>query len=199
MDTDDRRSHSCFGLTDWQWLNPPRRWTPSEDRVEVTTDADTDFWVTTHYGFVRDTGHALLHPVPSTFVLRATFDGDYRERYDQAGLLLRLDHENWIRAGIEYVDGRQQLSAVVTRDVSDWNMIPLDRITDSTGPVTVEISRTGDHVTICYLAGDDPSSTLLRLAWFPPDVPARAGIMCASPEGRGFATRFTDVRLETGS
>ncbi|POX42839.1 DUF1349 domain-containing protein [Streptomyces sp. Ru73] len=189
--------HSCFGLDGWRWLNPPAQWVPAEDRVEITTDADTDFWVTTHYGFVRDTGHALLRPVPAGFRLRVTFEGDYREQYDQAGLFLRLDAKNWVKTGIEYVDGHQQLSAVVTREVSDWNVVPLDRITDTPAPVTIEMRREGDHVTVHYGTGGEEPGTLLRLAYFPPGLPAEAGIMCASPDGKGFTTRFTGLRFET--
>lgn len=197
MDESAIGTESCLGHDDWKWLNPPTRWAPYDDALDVTTDPDTDFWVTTHYGFVRDTGHALLRPVPAAFRLRATFSGDYHEQYDQAGLLLRIDEKNWIKTGIEYVDGRQQLSAVVTRDVSDWNVVPLARPTDDPAPVpvTVELRREGDTVTILYGVGGEPE-TMLRLAYFPPEVAAQAGPMCASPDGKGFTARFTALRLE---
>jgi regulation of enolase protein 1 (concanavalin A-like superfamily) len=186
---------SCLGFTDWRWLNPPGHWAPYDDALDITTEPDTDFWATTHYGFVRDTGHALLRPVPGSFRLRVTFSGDYREQYDQAGLLLRLDEKNWIKTGIEYVDGHQQLSAVVTRDVSDWSVVPLAQVTDRPSAVTVEMRREGDTVTIRYGFGDTPE-TLLRLAYFPPEAAAQAGPMCASPDGKGFTARFTALRLE---
>ena len=59
------------------------------------------------------------------FSATVDFRGDYETLYDQAGLMLRLDEETWIKAGIEYVAGRRMLSAVVTRDVSDWSTMPL--------------------------------------------------------------------------
>ncbi|QXE33165.1 DUF1349 domain-containing protein [Streptomyces sp. GMY02] len=188
-------TESCLGLTDWTWLNPPAHWAAVDDALDVTTAPDTDFWVKTHYGFVRDTGHALLRPVPASFRLRITFSGDYREQYDQAGLLLRLDEKNWIKTGIEYVDGRQQLSAVVTREVSDWNVVPLAHLTDTPGPVTVELLREGDTVTVHYGVDGNPE-TMLRLAYFPPETAAQAGPMCASPDGKGFTARFTALRLD---
>ncbi|MCG3043988.1 DUF1349 domain-containing protein, partial [Streptomyces sp. S1A] len=166
-------THNCLGFTDWSWLNQPTHWSPQENQVEITTDPGTDFWVTTHYGFVRDTGHALLRPVPANFRLRVTFDGDYREQYDQAGLLLRLDDKNWIKTGIEYVDGHQQLSAVVTRDVSDWNVVPLDRITGTSAHITVEMRREGDHVILRYGTTGDPRD------------PAPPRLLPAGPAGPG--------------
>ncbi|WP_329460508.1 DUF1349 domain-containing protein [Streptomyces sp. NBC_01497] len=184
---------TVLGLTGWQWFNPPSAWAASDAAFDITTDRDTDLWVRTHYGFVRDTGHALLRPVPAAFTLRVTFAGDYRDQYDQAGLLLRLDATNWIKTGIEYVDGRRQVSAVVTRDVSDWSVAPLDG--PATGPVTVELERAGDSVTVRYGTDGAEPSTLLRLAYFPEGAAATAGPMCASPDGSGFTTRFTDLRL----
>lgn len=184
----------CFGLTGWEWLNRPNAWTSSDAKLEVTTDVDTDFWVTTHYGFVRDTGHALLREVGKQFRLTTTFSGEYREQYDQAGLLLRIDERNWIKTGIEYVDGERMISAVATREYSDWSVVPLGHTSDPAGPVTVDLQREGDTVTIRYGLGGE-ADTLLRMAYFPPDTRAQAGPMCASPDGKGFTVHFTEFSL----
>ncbi|MEW2548537.1 DUF1349 domain-containing protein [Streptomyces sp. NPDC047002] len=185
-----------LGLSGWQWLNQPPDSAPSGGGLTVTTDRDTDFWVRTHYGFVRDTGHALLRPVPGAFRLRVTFAGGYRDQYDQAGLLLRAGAAEWIKAGVEFVDGRRQISAVVTRGVSDWSVAPLEG--PVAGPVAVELARDGDTVAVRYGTGGAEPGTLLRLAYFPPDAAAEAGPMCASPDGAGFTTRFSGLRLTEG-
>jgi hypothetical protein len=172
----------------WRWFNEPGRW----DGNTVTTDPDTDFWRTTHYGFVRDTGHILGVDKAGDFELTVTFSGGYREQYDQAGIAIRLDGENWLKSGIELVDGRQQLSAVVTRGVSDWSVVPL---TEPAETVTIRATRTGDTVTIHYGLNGSPPTTMLRLAYFPPELSVLAGVMCASPTGKGFTTRFEDIRI----
>ena len=98
-------------------------------------------------------------------------------------MALRIDEHNWIKTGIELVDGRQQLSVVVTREFSDWSVTPAPAADE----ITIEATRTGDTVTV------RTGGSMLRLAYFPPDVPALAGVMCAAPDGRGFQARFTDV------
>ncbi|HEY0451474.1 DUF1349 domain-containing protein [Actinophytocola sp.] len=178
-------------ITGWRWLNEPTTWTAEGDTLVITTDPDTDFWRTTHYGFVRDTGHILGTDVDGDWELTATFEGDYREQYDQAGIAIRVDERNWIKSGIELVDGRQQISAVVTREFSDWSVVPVD----SPRAVTIKAERTGDTVTISYgLDGAEPA-TMLRLAYLPPDRTATAGVMAASPTGKGFAATFTGIDL----
>jgi hypothetical protein len=185
----------AFGTEGWRWFNEPATWAADGDRLSATTDADTDFWRTTHYGFVRDTGHVLGLETAGDFELTATFAGAYAEQYDQAGIALRIDEQNWIKSGIELVDGQQQLSAVVTRDVSDWSVVALP---DGVARVTIKAVREGDTVTISYGLDGAPASTMLRLAYFPPEVHVLAGIMCASPTGRGFPTTFENVGLTPG-
>ncbi|NYI07605.1 DUF1349 domain-containing protein [Allostreptomyces psammosilenae] len=187
---------TAFGLDGWRWLNEPELWGPRENgTLAVLTDPDTDFWRTTHYGFVRDTGHALLREVSGAFRMTVTFRGDYREQYDQAGLLLRIDDRNWIKTGIEYVDGAPLLSAVVTRELSDWNVVPLGPLAGRPESVTLDLHRQGDTVTIRYGWDGAEPEHMLRLAYFPPGTAAQAGPMCASPDGKGFWTDFTTLTL----
>ena len=61
------------------------------------------------------------------FEAKVKITGDYKERFDQAGLMLRIDHENYIKAGIEFVDGKYNVSAVVTHHTSDWSVIQLEK------------------------------------------------------------------------
>lgn len=175
----------------WRWLNEPSRW-DVDTALTVTTEPDTDFWRTTHYGFVRDTGHVYGVDRTGDFDLTVSFAGDYTEQFDQAGIALRIDERNWIKSGIELVDGQQQLSAVVTRDVSDWSVVALAEPAER---VTVMAARTGDTVTISYGLNGAPPATMLRLAYFPPELSVLAGVMCASPTGKGFTTRFEDISL----
>jgi regulation of enolase protein 1 (concanavalin A-like superfamily) len=176
----------------WRWFNEPSSWGGGT----VTTDPGTDFWRTTHYGFVRDTGHVLGVDQAGDFELTVTFSGDYRDQYDQAGIAIRLDEKNWIKSGIELVDGQQQISAVVTRDVSDWSVVALAAPADS---VTVKADRTGDTVTISHGLNGAPPATMLRLAYFPPKMSVLAGVMCASPTGKGFTTRFDTIDITAKS
>jgi regulation of enolase protein 1 (concanavalin A-like superfamily) len=39
--------------------------------------------------------------------------------------MIRVDETIWLKTGIEFVDGVQHISAVVTRDYSDWSVVKL--------------------------------------------------------------------------
>jgi uncharacterized protein len=176
----------AFGSDGWKWFNEPAEWSLEGDGLTVTAQRDTDFWRNTHYGFVRDTGHIFGRELSGDFTVRATFAGEYREQYDQAGVALRIDGDNWIKTGIELVDGHQQLSVVVTRGFSDWSVVPAPDSPET----TIEAARTGDTVTV------RSGGSMLRLAYLPPEVPVLAGVMCAAPDGSGFRVRFSDVSVD---
>ncbi|GGK89041.1 hypothetical protein Sme01_02350 [Sphaerisporangium melleum] len=181
-------------FSDWQWINEPAKWSADPaGTLRVTADARTDLWRVTHYGYSYDTAHLFGRTLPGDLRVAATLEAGYAEQYDQAGAALRIDEENWIKAGVEFVDGRINLSTVVTRGFSDWSVTPVAGPVES---IRIELTREGDTVTVRYgLDGAEPT-VMLRLAYFPPGVPALAGVMCAAPVGDGFETRFTAVGVE---
>lgn len=162
-----------------EWLNEPARWSGSLDALTVECEPGTDFWRTTHYGYVRDSGHFAFEALGDSVAVR--FRGDFAAQYDQAGLMLRVDESNWIKAGIELADGRAWLSVVVTRGLSDWSQQPAPA-PDGDGWWTVRAIR--DHDSVQLLCDDQP----IRLA--PLDGAILAGPMCAAPEGPGFTALF---------
>lgn len=171
-----------------QWLNEPE-WTAAGDVLQVRTAPETDFWRLTHYGFVRDSGH-FLHTRPlGEFTAQVRAEGTYEALYDQAGLMVRSHPGCWVKAGIEFVH-RQRLSAVVTREYSDWSVQP----TGNPAFVDLKITRRGDTLQVqSRLPGADWA--LLRLAYYPPEEPAAVGVYACSPQRGGFEVRFSGWRV----
>jgi regulation of enolase protein 1 (concanavalin A-like superfamily) len=170
------------------WLTPPASAVEDGKDLVVTTRTGSDFWRTTSYGFVHDDGHALLTPMPDPGAVEVTFSAGLPDLYDQAGLLLRVDAETWLKAGVERTDGAWHLGAVVTLGASDWSLAPVPEWQGR--DVTVRASRAGDAVTIRARVASEPWRTV-RLAPFPAGVPVLAGPMCCSPQGPGAQVRFT--------
>jgi uncharacterized protein len=173
-----------------QWLNEPPVWEAEEERLRVVTGPNTDFWRVTHYGFVRDNGHFYYDRRAGDFTVQARIDGKYEALYDQAGIMIRADSANWIKAGIEYTDGSPHLSAVVTRAFSDWSLLPLD----FAGPVWLRLTKLGTAIRIQY-SPDGASFLMLRLAYFPPSNDMMVGLMCCSPEREGFTIEFSEFAI----
>ena len=179
-------------LREGRWLNAPAAWRLDRDGLEIETGSETDFWRDTLYGFRRDSGHALLVPVAGDFTAFASFGGDYRVLYDQAGLMLRRDESLWLKTGVEFSDGAPNMSTVVTRGASDWSTIALP---GSAGPQRLRLTRLGGAVVVQF-RNAARRWQLMRVADFPAAAPLEIGPMACSPQRGGFRARFTEFRIE---
>ena len=173
------------------WLNAPAQFRLEDERLHVVTDAKTDFWRETHYGFTRDSGHFFGCEVSGDFTAQLRIRARYEALYDQAGLMLRVDETRWLKAGIERSDGQAQLSSVLTVGQSDWATGPYPgdasdfwlRLTLSSGVLRLQVSS------------DGATWPLVRLAPFPSAARYLVGPMCCTPERAGLAVEFSDFRV----
>jgi hypothetical protein len=84
-----------------KWLNEPASATVSENKIVVRAKQKTDFWRKTFFGYVPDNGHFFHLPVRGDFIFESRVDGQYAALHDQAGLMVRIDAQNWVvRHGI---------------------------------------------------------------------------------------------------
>ncbi len=105
-----------------KWIYQPKTFAITNESVTITTEPGTDFWQRSFYGFRNDNAPALLLESQEnfTFTIRVSFD--YQNRFDQCGVIVYLDSENWFKASIEYEDETMsRLGSVVTNlGYSDW-------------------------------------------------------------------------------
>ena len=173
------------------WVNQPKVWSERDGVLEVTTDANTDFWRETHYGFTRDSGHFLAVHTRGDFSAQLRVRASYAMLYDQAGLMVRLDEQRWVKSGIELSDGRAMLSSVLTNGRSDWATAPYQhdagdfwlRATVHSGVLRLQVSADG----LLW--------PLVRLCPFPRADSYLVGPMCCTPERAGLQVTFSHFRL----
>jgi regulation of enolase protein 1 (concanavalin A-like superfamily) len=168
------------------WYHEPPHWHADGNTLTLTTAANTDFWRSPDGATVSDSGHFLPHPITGNFQAEVKVIGAYRDLYDQAGLMLRLDDATWLKCGIEFFEGAQHVSAVVTRDYSDWALAPLP---PNPTALWLRLQRQGSDVHIHYSL-DGATYLLLRHAYFPATARGQVGAMAASPTGTGFEVSF---------
>lgn len=178
-------------FTQGSWLNAPEKFTRDEAQLRVTTDANTDFWRTTSYGFIRDSGHFFGTHIDGAFTAQLHVAAQYSALYDQAGMMVRIDAQHWIKCGVEFSDGQLLLSTVLTLDKSDWavSLAPAMpdgfwlRVTVEKGVIRVQYSTDGLRWP------------LLRLAPFPEAGHYLVGPMCCTPERGGLEVVFSQFSL----
>lgn len=183
---------SAQSLDKMQWFNEPTKWEIKNNSLTMNVTPQSDYWRISHYGFTVDDAPFLYTLRGGEFEVKVKVTGDYTARFDQAGLMLRIDHENYIKAGIEFVDGKYNLSTVVTHHTSDWSIIALDRPVPF---VWIKAVRRLDAIEVFY-SFDDVTYTLMRNAWMPDNHPIMVGVMDACPDGNGFKARFDNFSIK---
>lgn len=173
-----------------EWLNEPPGWHRTGDLIQVTAGARTDFWRKTHDGGIRDNGHFYFRSVDDDFRAEVKVSGRYAGQYDQAGLMVRLDEACWLKCGVELLNGVQQAGVVVTRDWSDWSVMPLA----NPPAIWLRITRSGTTLEVFYSL-DGQAYTMMRQAYLTEAVRLDVGIMIAAPTGAGFSATFEGFRV----
>lgn len=182
---------SAQSLEKMNWFNEPSEWSIAKNTLRMTVTPQSDYWRISHYGFTVDDAPFYWAEYGGEFEAKVKISGDYKVRFDQAGLMLRIDHENYIKAGIEFVDGKYNLSTVVTHHTSDWSVITLDKPVEY---IWIKAVRRLDAVEIFY-SFDDKEYTLMRNAHMQDNIPIKVGVMGASPDGKGFEATFENFTV----
>lgn len=178
-----------------RWINEPARWNLGPAGLFVATDNATDFWRETHYGFTRHSGHLFGFRTDGGFTATVRVQAAYQSLYDQAGIMVLADEENWVKAGIELSDGEALLSSVLTIAQSDWATGKFQgdpsnfwiRVTMDKGVLRIQASTNGKRWP------------LVRLSAFPVRKHYLVGPMCCTPERAGLEVLFSEFDVKPPS
>lgn len=188
----DTQPHS-----DLTWFCPPSKWSLEDGLLTLYPDAKTDYWQRTHYGFQNDNGHFLYTKVEGDFVITAKARFFPQHQYDQAGLMVRISPDFWLKTSIEFeLDEPNRLGAVVTRyGYSDWST---QDISKQVNEYQLRIRREGDDYIVEYRQSDSDHWSQIRMAHL--EITQESAIQCGlyacSPIETGFRADFEYLNLE---
>ena len=174
------------------WFNEPDTWKATGNKLEMFVTPKSDYWRKTHYGFTVDDGPFYYTTRGGEFEAVLKVTGAYKTRYDQAGMMLRIDEKTWIKTGVEFVDGKYNFSTVHTEKTSSWSVIEL---AGAPNAVWIKAVRRLDAVEIFYSL-DGQNYKMSNLCHFAGNTPVHIGMMAASPDGDGFKAVFEDFKIK---
>lgn len=178
-----------------EWIRPPKHCILTDDRVEITTEPFTDLWQRTYYHFRNDNAPALqLRTGEKFFSFVVKVDFDTKVRYDQSGIILYLDSDNWLKASLEYENDRiQRLGSVVTNNgYSDWASVDVDA---SIRSAWFRLSRREDDFCIEHSVDGKDFRQMRVCHLFAARDEIRFGIYACSAENSSFTAVFSHLEL----
>ena len=184
-----------FSIHDFFWTREPESYTATEERVEIVTKPHTDLWQRTYYHFRNDNAPVFQMETEEryfSFTVKTAFES--KHRFDQCGVVMYLDSENWLKASIEYENEEfQHLGSVATNlGYSDWATTAIDasiksmwyRFSRREDDYCIECSRDGvrfSQMRICHMHKGGGK--------------IRFGIYACSPEDSSFKATFTHMQM----
>lgn len=178
------------------WLRAPNTFSINEDRIEIVTEPHTDLWQKTYYHFCNDNAPVLQLETEDKF-FSFTVKTDFSEshhRFDQCGIVMYLDPENWLKASVEYENAKfQHLGSVVTNNgYSDW---ATTAISADIKTVWYRFSRRENDFRI-ESSFDGINYSQMRIChMFKADGKISFGIYACSPEDSSFKAVFSDLTV----
>lgn len=183
-------------FTKFQWTREPAGFKIEPDRIEIVTKPHTDLWQRTYYHFRNDNAPVFQMETDEkyfSFVVKTDFS-ESGHRFDQCGIVMYLDSENWLKASVEYENEEEQhLGSVVTDGgYSDWATTVISasvktmwyRFSRREDDYRIECSEDGvkfDQMRICHMRKGGGT--------------IRFGVYACSPEDSSFRAVFTDFAL----
>ncbi|WPQ60493.1 DUF1349 domain-containing protein [Chitinophaga sancti] len=186
------QSLSAQTLEKMQWYNEPARWDIKDKALTMFVTPQTDYWRISHYGFTVDDAPFYYANYGGEFEVKVKLTGNYKARFDQMGLMIRTDQENYIKTGVEFVDGKFNVSTVVTHKTSDWSVTTLEKVPPF---IWIKAVRRLDAVEIFY-SFDDVNYVMTRNCPLQDNRPVMVGLMAASPDGQGFEAKFDNFTVK---
>ncbi|PWS28604.1 DUF1349 domain-containing protein [Pedobacter yonginense] len=168
------------------WFNEPEQWAIKNNSLVMQVTPKSDYWRISHYGFTVDDAPFYYSNYGGEFEAKVKLTGAYKARFDQMGLMIRTDHENYIKTGVEFVDGKFNVSTVVTHTKSDWSVTTLKEVPAF---IWIKVVRRLDALEIFYSL-DDKTYLMVRNAPLKDNAPVQVGLMAACPDGDGFEAKF---------
>ena len=184
-----------FDIKQLKWTREPENYKISDNKIEIITKPHTDLWQRTYYHFRNDNAPVLQMETDEkffSFIVKTEFES--KHRFDQCGIVMYLDSENWLKGSIEYEnESFQHLGSVVTNHgYSDWATTEIDanikmmwyRFSRREDDYCIECSLDGityKQMRICHmLNGKDK---------------IQFGIYACSPEESSFKATFTNMSI----
>ena len=180
----------------FHWTREPKNCVVEKDRISITSAPHTDLWQRTYYHFRNDNAPVFQTESAEpyfSFIVKTSFEESHH-RFDQCGIVMYLDSENWLKGSVEYENAEyQHLGSVVTNHgYSDWatTEIPASvksmwyRLSRRENDYRIECSEDGSRwkqMRICHMA--EGGGTI------------RFGIYACSPEDSSFTAVFSNMQI----
>ena len=181
-------------LNDLEWANEPEEYGIQGGELVVVATKGTDFFINPEDMSNTATAPVLFKEITGDFVATACVSPDLSSVWNAAGLLLRINDENWVKFVFENSDATgPSIVTVTTRKISDdANGV---RLSDNS-KIWLKLSRKGNNYAM-HWSEDGTEYKMARLSAMSASDPVKIGLEAQCPVGENATHTFHYFSIES--
>ena len=174
------------------WENKPLSYYMVRNELTIVAGEKTDMFRDPNVTYNTDNAPKLLFKADDDFVLTASIEHSFTNKWDGGAIILKSDSLNWVKFCFEKdYTGARRVVSVVTKNVSD----DCNSVDISSNQVFYKIAKAGNVVTL-YYSPDGARWFLVRHLQFDTKPGFKVGFLAQSPTGTKCEVKFSNIKYE---
>jgi uncharacterized protein len=172
-----------------KWENEPKEYSINKKGLTIVAGEKTDMFRDPNVTYNTDNAPKLLFNSDTDFVLTASIEHSFSNKWDGGAIVLKQDSLNWVKFCFERdYTGAKRVVSVVTKNISD----DCNSVEIKSNKVFYKVAKAGNVVTLYYSPGGT-KWFLVRHFQFDTTKIFHVGFLAQSPTGKNCKVKFQGI------
>ena len=174
------------------WENSPKSFSIHGNQLLIVAGKQTDMFRDPNVAYNTDNAPKLLFEADDNFVLTASIEHAFTNKWDGGAIVIKQDSLNWIKFCFEKdYTGARRVVSVVTKGISD----DCNSIEMKSNIVFYKVAK-ADNVITLYCSTDGIKWYLIRHLQFDLHKGFKVGFLAQSPTGEYNEVKFSNISYQ---
>jgi uncharacterized protein len=172
-----------------KWENEPKSYFMDKTGLTIIAGEKTDMFRDPNVTYNTDNAPKLLFNADPDFVLTASIEHSFSNKWDGGAIVLKQDSRNWVKFCFERdYTGARRVVSVVTKNISD----DCNSVQINSNKVYYKVAKAGNVITL-YYSLNGAKWFLVRHFQFDTTQPLKVGFLAQSPTGKNCKVKFQNI------
>ena len=175
------------------WENNTGKFLIRENRLTIEAGAKTDLFRDPNVTYNTDNAPKLLFKADENFILSASIEHSFTNKWDGGAIVIISDSLNWIKFCFEKdYTGAKRVVSVVTKNISD----DCNSVEIKSNRVFYKVAK-ADNVITLYYSTNGFKWFLVRHFQFDTKPGFEVGFLAQSPTGTRCEVKFSNIKYQS--
>lgn len=172
-----------------KWENKPKEFFLDKSGLTIVAGEKTDMFRDPNVTYNTDNAPKLLFSADPDFVLIASIEHSFANKWDGGAIVLKQDSRNWVKFCFERdYTGARRVVSVVTKNISD----DCNSVEINSNKVFYKVAKAGNVITL-YYSLNGKKWFLVRHFQFDTTKNLQVGFLAQSPTGKMCKVKFEHI------